>query len=213
MKKTLLLATAIVMASPTAFAQSSLQRFYLGGGGGISNITNNMDAVILPVAGATASSVTYDKTSNPVRAFAGFRFTPNWGIEVGAQSVGQFDARRVVTAPAATTTDASWTVRGGYADLVLSVPFGDDTWSVNGKVGAMRATTRMESTTAGVTTTSTGNKFAFRYGVGLQFSLNRWPAFRADAEVNKGATNSNLGGLSTDPLEYNVFTGSFLVKF
>ena len=98
-------------------------------------------------------------------------------------------------------------------DLVARVSFGDDSWSVIGKVGAMRATTRVESTSAGVSSTASDSKFAFRYGAGVQFDLNRWLAFRADAEANRRATNSNLGGLSTDSLTYNVLTGSFLLKF
>jgi Outer membrane protein beta-barrel domain len=212
MKKTLLLASAIAMASSTAFAQSSLQRFYIGGGTGMSKIAGDLPNFILPVPGATSSSVTFDSTDTPARLFAGFRLTPHWSIEGGALSLGRFEAKREVILPAAATYEAAWSVRGGYADILFTLPIGDFI-GVSAKVGALGAQTRLTSTDVGITSTRSGKKFAFRYGVAVQADLNRWIAFRADAEVNKGATNGNLGNLSTSPLDYNVFTGSLVLKF
>jgi OmpA-OmpF porin, OOP family len=212
MKKTLLLAAAITMASTTAIAQTSLQRFYLGAGTGKTRIAGDVGDRILPVTGATASTSTIDLNSTPARAFAGFRFSPHWGIEAGAQSLGRFEARRDVTLPAVATYESGWTVRGVYTDIIATMPIGD-ALSISGKLGAMRATTRVESIAAGVPTTASNSKFAFRYGVALQVDLNRWLAFRGDAEVNRGATNGNVGGLSSEAISYNVFTGSLILKF
>ncbi len=214
MKKILLLASALTVATPTAFAQS-YSRFYLGAGLGQSKITEDFSNIVQPVPGATSGNLSTDRTDTAARAFFGFRITPHFGLEAGYQTFGRFISRQNITAPVGMqgTYDTTWKVHGGHVDALLTMPMGD-AMSISGKLGAIRATTDATSSTPLGKTTTTGNRFAFRYGVALQVDISKWFALRLDADVNKGATPGNLLGFSGDArLDYNVFTGNVLFKF
>ncbi len=216
MKKILLLASALTVATPTAFAQS-YSRFYLGAGLGQSKITEEYDFtnIVQPVPGATAGYLSTDRTDTAGRAFFGFRITPHFGVEAGYQSFGRFNSRQTITAPVGMegSYDTTWKVHGGHIDALLTIPIGD-VMSISGKLGAIRATTDVTSSTPLGNTTRSGNRFALRYGVALQVDMSKWFALRLDADVNKGATVGSLLGFSGDArLDYNVFTGNVLFKF
>ena len=216
-KKTLLLAAVLTAASSAALAQSSSPRFYIGGGLGQSKIVQdyNFSDFVVPVPGAMTGFLSTDRKGTPLRAFFGFKISPYFGIEAGFQSFGKFGSRQTITSPAllAGSYDTSWTVSGAHVDGLLTLPIAD-VMSVSGKVGAIRATTNITSSTPFGGSTSTENRLALRYGAAFQVELSRSLAMRLDADVNKGATVGNALGFAGDVrLDYNVFTGSVLFKF
>jgi len=207
-KKILLLASALTVATPTAFAQS-YSRFYLGGGTGFSKITQNYGSLEAVQAAPGSTGVSADRGSTPVRAFFGFKFSPNFGLEGGYQMFGTFGARQ--TTPTG-TYDASWKVKGGYVDAIAFIPMGD-AMNFGLKLGAIRATTDAKLSSPSSDSTTSENKFALRYGAALQVDFSRWFSFRADADVNRGATKGTQVGLTITPLDYTTWTGSLLLRF
>ncbi|MFM9883423.1 MAG: outer membrane beta-barrel protein [Burkholderiales bacterium] len=213
MKKTLLLAATLAAASSACVAQSA-PRWYLGLGIGRASIAQDYSGSILAVPGATASDVVVNSSDTAARLFTGFKITPYIGLEAGFQSFGKFGARNTVTAPAgvAGTYDSTWKVSGVHLDLIATLPL-TDFMSLSGKAGVIRARTNVDSTAPGVTSSTSGDKFALRYGAAFQIDFSRWLAFRADAEINKDATKGSLVGIGDTPLDYRVLTGNILFKF
>jgi OOP family OmpA-OmpF porin len=213
MKKSLLVAaSAAALFAAQAHAQGQSDRLYLGGGIGYSKITESFADSSLAVPAATSSVFTSKRTDTAAQAFIGFKLSPHIALEAGYLSLGKFGGRRDVFAPVAGTVDLSWKVRGVFTDLRVIWPM-FDRFALHGKIGVIRANTQARLDNFGTVTEEDGNRLALRYGIGAQYDLTQNFALRADAEVIKRGTNRNLVNVGGDTIDYNLISGSAILKF
>jgi OOP family OmpA-OmpF porin len=100
------LAVSLALASPAAFAQNKfLQSSYIGLSAG--QTTTKLDSADFAAGGATVSD---DKTDSAYKLYAGYRFSPVWGVEGGYADLGK--ASRQFTSPGlverATVDNSAW---------------------------------------------------------------------------------------------------------
>jgi OOP family OmpA-OmpF porin len=91
--KKIITAVALVAASLSAQAQAQSQGFYIGGGVGISGITDTsqeINALLVSQFGGSAST-TMDKTVNNVRLLGGYKINENIAVEVGYLNAASFN--------------------------------------------------------------------------------------------------------------------------
>ncbi len=171
--------------------------FYLGAGGGAGVFPFDDDFV--QVTGATASEVTTDEGAAAYKAFLGYRFHPNVAIEGGYFDFGKFKFKRNVTSPFGGTAEATVKSSGWGIDAVAIFPLARQ-WSLFGKVGGFRSTTKTTYTSTGAVVFAAGTnlnperkEWNLKLGFGGQFDFHRNFAVRAEIETVVGAGDDQTG--------------------
>jgi OOP family OmpA-OmpF porin len=113
--------------------------------------------------GPDIGGLSTDRSSTGGKLYGGYEFTPNVAVEAGYADVGK-----------AKSTAGDVKGRGIFVDAVGKVPL-TDSLSALGRVGAFNGRAR----TSGGSSQSGTN---LKYGLGLQFDLNKQAAIRGEWE-------------------------------
>lgn len=147
MKKRLVTALIVSAFSASAFAQSAQSGWYLGASVGQSRVDVSND--LLPIVGATSTSLSKDETDTAYKVFAGYRFNRYVAVEGGWVDLGEVKATRTMTAPApGGTFSGKIESYGVMLDAVGTFPLGQN-FNVFGKAGAFFSTTKTRLATSG----------------------------------------------------------------
>jgi OOP family OmpA-OmpF porin len=216
-----LTAVAAVVSVP-AVAQSmrvapvaAQPAWYVGGGIGFAKLDGRLADTSLAVPGATASSFSAQTSDTAAKLYAGWNATPWLGVELAYLNFGEFDGRRDVTAPATRTVDVRWKLQGFAIGLKPTWRIGES-FGVFGKVGTARMRTRLDVTDTGSTPTSTsetGNRWSLFYGLGAEYDFTRTFGIRAEWEMFKHATNTNVLSIGNGAIDYKTFFASAQFRF
>jgi OOP family OmpA-OmpF porin len=186
--------------------------WYAGLGIGAANVIDAPDVV--PVAGATASSVVSDERDPGVKVLAGYRFHRNFALEGGYAWLGEFQFTNQVTAPAAGALNADVRVIGLFLDAVGLLPLGAN-FTALAKAGIAGTETRtFRSVSGNVTpapaaaTNQTSDDASLKYGLGLQYDLGRTATVRAEWERFAG-----LGGAGAGDFDLDLYSVGLLFRF
>lgn len=171
MKKTLA-AAALLLAAGSATAQ-----LYVGASAGGSRW--NLDTE----ARCPGPALQCDRNDFGARAYAGLRFGPDWGLELGAHDFGK---ARVSSAATGAET-ATLGLRGAHL-LVSNRLDAGDAWRLNTRFGV--AMNRVEVEGAGPGLRDDKEKAAFYFGIGAAWQLSRSVALRLDLDTTRGEYGS-----------------------
>jgi OOP family OmpA-OmpF porin len=192
----------------------ALASWYAGLTIGGANVIDAPDVV--PVAGATASSVVSDERDPGVKVLAGYRFHRNFALEGGYAWLGEFQFTNQVTAPAAGAGALNADVRviGLFLDAVGLLPLGAN-FTALAKAGIAGTETRTYRSVSGnvtpapeATTNQTSDDASLKYGLGLQYDLGRTAMVRAEWERFTG-----LGGAGAGDFDLDLYSVGLLFRF
>lgn len=185
---------AALFASSSAFASSG--KMYAGAGFGFTDYdidTNAIDTAIL-AGSATTSTTTGDDSDTGVKVFAGYMFTPNYGVEVSYNHLG----KAKVTTNGTSSTDFKGSTLG--VDLIGVQPL-TNSISGFGKIGLHYAD--FDGThSVGTANVSYDSGIALHYGLGADFAISRDFSIRAEWEY-----------FDIDDLETSLFSASGVLGF
>jgi OOP family OmpA-OmpF porin len=195
-------------AAPTpAFAS-----WYAGLTIGAANVIDAPDVV--PVTGATASSVVSDERDPGVKVLAGYRFHRNFALEGGYAWLGEYQFTNQVSAPAAGALNADVRVIGLFLDAVGLLPLGAN-FTALAKAGIAGTETRtFRSVSGNVTpapgaaTNQTSDDASLKVGLGLQYDLGRTATLRTEWERYTG-----LGGAGSGDFDIDLYSVGVLFRF
>ncbi len=169
-----------------AFAQDSYYYGGVGVGQSRSMVKDGEMADMLRANGAMSSTISKTESDTTFKAFAGYQFNRNIGVEAGYFNLGKsgFTAN---TMPTGTyTTERK--IDGVNLDLVGTLPL-TDKWSALARVGANYATVKDNSTSTGAVRLPSGStsvsSLNYRYGLGVQYEINQSLLVRAEADLNR----------------------------
>lgn len=161
------IAKALVSAAALAAFAAHAEGPYVGGSIGSSRYK-----------GPDVGGLSTDRSATGGKLYGGYGITPNFAVEAGYADLGKAES-------------AAGSVRGHglFVDLVGTVPI-SESFSALGRIGAFNGRTSLSD---GSSESSTNPK----YGVGLQYDLNKQTAVRGEWERYKfkafGETaNTNL---------------------
>jgi OOP family OmpA-OmpF porin len=161
-------AAALALGAATA---GQAETIYFGGNLGAS------DWKVENVPGASV-----DKSDFGYKLHAGAYFVPYLAVELGWVDLGK-------TRASGGGTVAEIDGSGFFLDLVGALPVGEG-WSMLGRVGAFNG--KAKSAVAGLPTTSDSGT-ELKYGVGIQWGMNKqllfrgeWERYRFDLDGDKG---------------------------
>lgn len=129
-----------------ALAQQPERGWYAGISAGQS--TGDIDSSVLPVTGATQSTVSSDDTDTGFKIYGGYRFMRHLAVEVGYADLGSFTATRTVTAPQSGSIRGEFKVAGIFGQAVGIIPLGER-FSVFGTAGLYVNEVKTSASTTG----------------------------------------------------------------
>jgi len=121
------------LASANSFAQQSKPWY---GGLSIGQSQVKFDDNVLPIAGATATSLSKNETDTGFKAYVGYRLHQNFALEGGYTDFGKFSATRTMTAPGSGTVHADLKASGWHVDAVGIWPI-QNNFSLFAKLGVI----------------------------------------------------------------------------
>lgn len=178
------LAIAALLASGQAAAQNS--GWYIGGGPGATNAKFERG----DFTGLATGTHSVDDSDTGLRVFGGYRVAPNWALEFGVASLGDYRHRFV---GGTGTAVYRYEVSAATVAMAANLPLAGGV-SVNGRLGAAFTATRLRNpSTSGTIATNppncsnvffyddcTATKTNFLWGLGVQFDVNPRFGIRLD---------------------------------
>jgi OmpA-OmpF porin, OOP family len=195
---------AAAFAPAGAFAQQRTAGagWYSGLSVGGSQIGLNDNA--LPVAGATATSLTKDESSTGFKLFGGYRYNQNFALEGGYTDLGKFNARRDVTAPVIGSISRDMKTSGFDLAAVGIFPI-QNGFSLFGKIGAMYTMTRSSISINGALLPAAGltdlsprrSEWNPKFGIGAGYDFSSGLGLRLEYErvTNVGDAATGEGNI------------------
>jgi OOP family OmpA-OmpF porin len=169
------------------------------GGLSVGSSQIRMNDNMLPVGGATASSLAKDESSTGFKLFGGYRYNPNFALEGGYTDLGKFDARRDVTAPVVGSISRNMRMSGFDLAAVGIIPM-QSGFSLFGKIGAMYTMTRSSVSIGGALLPAPGftemnprrSEWNPKFGLGAGYDFSNGMGLRLEYE-----RVSNVGDAAT----------------
>jgi hypothetical protein len=195
-----------------AQARAAFPRAYIGLGLGVGNAS-------LPSStgqvGATAVTTSSSKSgSTGWKAYAGYRFDPTWGIELGYHNLGNKFEETLATAGGSATAHAdvnSWYTAG-------TATFGvADRFALIGKLGLARHSASIDRVCVGATTCTTprgSDRWGVVAGIGAEYALTGQYGIRLEYEdYGKITVADVLGTGNSGSLKASAWTLSARMIF
>ncbi len=183
------------------------QGFYLGGGIGEGHAS-------IPSASGSGITVSSGKSNdNGYKLYGGYQLTPNWGLEVGYDDLGnRYSADATVNGAAGTVSGRidNWYVAG-----TGTLPLGSG-FSLLGKLGVVRNSVHFGSLCNGGLCTPSGsdNRTQPLIGVGAQYDFNRnWAARLEYEDYGKVSGDGYWGSGSSGAIKANAWNLSVKYAF
>jgi len=163
----------MLLASSAANAYDPDTNFYMGGNVGASKVNLDTGAVstsLIAVGKFTSAATTADQYDTGFKVFGGYRFHPNFAVEVGYFNLGRINFTSVTTGPASTVVGSAKNNDGFNVDLVGILPV-KDAFSVFGRVGVQTSKTSISAPVRGVNFSSSETNTDYKAGLGLQYDF------------------------------------------
>lgn len=201
-------ATILSLAMSSAFAGD----WYVAGSIGQSKARDNnksdTDAELVSIFGVTGVNSSMDDNDTGYKLQFGYKFTPNWALEVGYVDLGKIDYRAGFTdsavpggaGSASTETKASgWNIAG-----VGTYPI-DNQFSVFGKLGFIDAKVEQSAAITAVggsgAASVSATEWKAHWGIGAAYNMTKNWGLRAEWErFNKLGDNDTTGENDVDLL-------------
>lgn len=214
-KKLKKLVLLIAVAGIAATAQPAAAQWYGVATAGSTNTSVNQS--VLAVTGSTANSYSKDDTDTGFKLQAGYQINPNFAVEGGYVSLGNFSLTNNVTAPFVGSAKGALKADGWNLVGVGILPVGKD-FSVFGKLGTIYATTTADVTTSGAIALAAGtpanrkkSEWNLTYGLGLQYDFTKSISIRGEWERFDGLGDN--GTNSTGEYNFNMYSVGLAFKF
>ncbi len=186
------------LASANTLAQQSTKPWY--GGVSIGQSTVKIKDDVLPIIGATATSLSKNETDTGFKAYIGYRFNQNFALEGGWTDFGKFSATRTMTAPGFGTVQANVKASGAHLDALGIWPL-QNNLTLFGKLGALYDTVETNASTTGAVVfpagTNTNPKHSglnWKFGLGAGYDFTPTVGARVEWERAKNLGDSSTGG-------------------
>lgn len=200
--KKIFLTAFLVMASP-AFAGD----IYIAGSLGRSNVDLNQSDLDNAVtsAGATGLSSSLDKHDTGYKAQVGYQFTPNFALEGGYVDLGEGSYSGNYTGGNVNATIKA----SGFNIAALGILPINESFSVFGKLGTIRAKVEAQSNATGPAGAATGSvrstDWESNFGIGGTYNISKQLGIRAEYErFNKLGDSASTGEGDVDLLSAGV---------
>lgn len=196
--------------APIVVAPVFVPSWYAGIGIGQSKVRGiNASSVSTPTG-----SLSIDDTDTSWKIFAGYRFHPNFAVELGYVDLGKasFNANVAVGANGVTPGSANGSIksRAVTLDAVGILPFAHN-FEVFGKLGGYYARATSDESAVNfpfigtASASSSNNNSGFHYGIGLGYSFTRAWAARVEWErFNKVGKGSDFGDSDIDNTSVSI---------
>lgn len=201
------LAAGLALAFSGA-AQAQASGWYAGAGIGWSSV--DLSDSVLPVTGATASTLSKDEDDTGYKLFAGYRFNQNLAVEGSWTDLGKFSATRNVTAPAVGSVTGNVKTNGWNVDVVGLLPL-QNNFTLYGKVGAFFSTTKTSLSTSGAVVLAAGtdpnrkkSETNVKWGLGAEYDFSKTTALRAEWERFENVGDNRTGESDVDLLSVGL---------
>ena len=204
------LALPAALYGPSAQAQGLQDPFYLGFGIG-------RDYARVPQATTVSNGVTVTGSGNnnhdtTINVYGGYRFTPNWGIEIAYGRIGNHSVTAAANGLSATANYDIDSFRVyGTGTLPVSPNF-----SFIGKIGAAhnRLSGGGVSVAGGAMSINSDSANSLAWGVGGEIALNRQWGLRVEYEdYGKFSGNDVWGTGGSGAVKSSAWTGSLKYAF
>jgi OOP family OmpA-OmpF porin len=196
------------LASANTLAQQSTKPWY--GGLSIGQSRVQFDDNILPIGGATATSLSKNETDTGFKAYVGYRLHQNFAVEGGYTDFGKFSVTRTMTAPAAGTVHADVKASGWHVDAVGIWPL-QNNFSLFGKLGVIVNEVKTSAGTTGAVAfapgTNTSPKHSgsnLKLGIGAGYDFTPTVGARVEWERASKLGDDNTGKGDVDLLSVGV---------
>ena len=207
---TLALGVAITSAATGALAQQT-SPWYAGLSAGASSV--KIDDDILPIGGATATSLSKDESGTDWKLYGGYQINRNVAVEAGYVDLGSFSATRTVTAPASGSVKADIKASGWNLDIVGIWPFTRN-FSVFGRFGGFYNELKTSVSSSGAVVITGGDtnpsktKLSWKYGIGLGYEFTDRIGARFELESYR-----DLGDETTGKGDVGLVSVGVVVRF
>jgi len=172
---------AAAFGSSSAFSQApaAFPRAYLGLGLGMGDAS--LPSSGGQIGGAAVTTSTNKSGSTSWKAYAGYRFDPRWGIELGYNNLGNKFEETLATAGGSATAHAN--VTSAYAAATGTFDVGNR-FALLGKLGLARHWASIDSVCVGATCTAPrgSNLWGLVAGIGAEYSLTSQYGIRVEYE-------------------------------
>ena len=221
---------AAILATLALPASAQWGRWYSGIAGGQSDtsddLVSNRESTVVNAVPATIHS-DFDSKGNAWKVFGGFRFNPNFAVEINYADLGRHHlTTNFVGGDPALPGSFSMTrkISGFGADLVVSAPFAER-FAIFGKVGAFRSRLEADASLGGsvVFTNAPGdrqrsvtqNETVAKFGVGADWWFRPNAALRLEWEryQNIGKAFAIGGSGTTGEADTDTVTLGVMMRF
>jgi OOP family OmpA-OmpF porin len=164
------------LAAGSLVASGAYAQFYAGVGVGQGH-ASSVPSVNTTVLGHSFTGEGDDDTDSAYKLYGGYQFTPNWGLEIGYNDLG--NSYSVKGAVDGSPYTASYKMHNWYVAGTGTLPLGSG-FSLLGKVGAVRNTADLGQVCAGGTCVGASGSDKHTdvlLGVGAQYNfMSNWAA-------------------------------------
>jgi len=169
-------------------------QFYVGGGIGQAHVSIPSLSTTISGVPVTASAGKTSDTS--YKLYGGYQFTPNWGIEMGYNDLGNKYSGKITVAGLSATTPAK--ADNWYVAATGTLPLGNG-FSLLGKLGVVRNHTASGTTcvAGNCVSGSSDNRSQLLAGIGAQYSFTSNLAARLEYEDYGRASSDDVWGTGT----------------
>jgi len=195
---------------PSARAQAVQDAIYLGAGIGRDHA--RVPQVVTNGGGNVVIGSGNNNTDTTVNIYGGYRFTPNWGLEIG---YGQIGRHSVTAAAGGLTATANYDINSFRVYGTGTLPV-SPTFSFIGKIGAAHNRTSGGSVSVAGGTIAIGSDSAnsLAWGVGGELALNRQWGLRLEYEDYGKFTGNDVWGTGgSGAIKATAWTGSLKYSF
>ena len=185
---------------PAPVVSHAVSQWYVGAS--VGRAKYDLSAADLDAAFASAgitSSTSIDDHDTAYKAYVGWQFHKNFGIELGYADLGKFDVNSTITAPVASTVNADASVDGFALSVVGTLPVTDN-FSVIGRLGAYfwnvdgAGVVNVGATAVNLNLDDSGTSAL--YGIGAQYDFTKNLGARAEYEVYSDVSGDDIDFLS-----------------
>lgn len=202
-------AAAGALLASSAWAQGMPQGMYLGGGIGRGELS--MPASAGRIGSVAVSGSGNTSNDNAYSLYGGYQFTPNWGLELGYDNLGNSYSENI------SVNGVSGTVSGKVHNWYLAgtgtLPLGSG-WSLLGKLGIVRNTTDFATLCSSAVCAPRGSTSRTQplIGIGAQYDFApHWGARLEYDDYGKASGGDFLGTGGSGSLKARAW--NFSVKY
>jgi len=204
----LVVGLGFALASANTLAQQSTKPWY--GGLSIGQSKVKFDDNVLPIAGATATSLSKNDTDTGFKAYVGYRLHQNFAVEGGYTDFGKVSVTRTMTAPAAGTVHADVKASGWHVDAVGIWPL-QNNFSLFAKLGVIFNEVKTSAGTTGAVAFAPGTNTSPKHsgsngklGIGAGYDFTPTVGARVEWERASKLGDDNTGKGDVDLLSVGV---------